>query len=160
MPSTIKELQDAMRQYLDAGLKAEEAIQRLAAQFPDAKESDARIAAAALAEEKELEADELESEARAMKAVGRLVKRAEEESGRPMVTGEALTYLAERGDADAQAYLDQMKTPEGQAFERDFEAAVQWHPDWTKDGRGYRCKCGSEVPTPEKLVEAFRRSRP
>ena len=136
-------------------------LERIAVQFPDATGRDTQIAAAALGEEMELEGAELEAKGRAMLALGGLVKRAEEESGRSMLVGEALTYLAERGDAEAQTFLDQQsKNPEGQAFERDLEAAVEWHPDWTKEVQGYRCKRGSEVSTPEKLVEAFRRSRP
>lgn len=131
MPPTIKVLQAAMRRHLDAGLNADELVERIAVEYPDAKDKDTRIASAALAEE---------------------------ETSRQMVLGEALAYLAERGDEEAQARLDQLKNnPERQAFERDFEAAVEWHPDWTKEGRSYRCKPDSKVPTPDTLVEAFRR---
>ena len=51
MTVTIQELQSALRQHMDAGLEAEEAVRRLAVQFPDAKSSNAQAAAAALADE-------------------------------------------------------------------------------------------------------------
>lgn len=96
------------------------------------------------------------------KTILRLMDRAMKESGRSgMTTGEALTYLAERGDQEAQALLEDIESPENQAFERDFKAAVEWHPDWTKDTEdgGYTCSPGCEIDTPEKLVTAYRRAR-
>ena len=77
-----------------------------------------------------------------------------------MNTGEALTYLAERGNQEAQALLDDFQSPESQAYQRGFEAAVEWHPDWTKELRAghYKCRPGFKLDTPDKLVRAYRRA--
>ncbi len=161
MPPTIKELQDALRQHIDDRLEPKEAIQRLAMQFPDAKPDDTRAAAAALTEEYDLMLVDAEADRRTSETMVELLERAERESGRAgMNTGEALTYLAERGNEQAQAFLDDLSSPERQAFQRDFEAAAEWHSDWTKQTQEghYSCAPGSEVDTPEKLVAAYRRS--
>ena len=162
MPPTIKELQDTLKQHIDAGLEPEEAIRRLAVQFPDAKASDTHAAASVLADEYDHAHAEAEADAQTAKLMQEMITRAERESDRSgMNTGEALTYLAERGDQAAQAFVDDFNSPESQAFQRDFEAAVEWHPDWAKQVQEghYSCKHGSDVDTAEKLVAAYRRSR-
>ena len=161
MTATIQELQGALRNHIDAGLEPEEAIRRLAIQFPDAKTSDAHAAASALADECDHIHAEAEAEAQTAKLVLELIERAKRESGRSgMNVGEALTYLAERGDQEAQAFVDDFFSPESQAFQRDFETAVEWHPDWTKGEKEghYRSSPGCDLDTPEKLVTAYRRA--
>ena len=161
MTATIQELQGALRKHIAAGLEPEEAIRRLAIQFPDAKTSDAQIAVAALTEEYDLQESEIAASLETDRAVLRLTDKAQEESGRSdMRIGEALTFLAERGDQEAQAFIDEFESPESQAFQKDFEAAVEWHPDWTKEEKEghYRSSPGCDLDTPEKLVAAYRRA--
>ena len=161
MPVTIKELQDAIRQHIEAGLDAEEAIQRLATEFPDVKASDARIAVAAISEEYDHVLTDLDHDGQIAELAKDMIARAKRESGRSgMNTGEAIAYLAERGDQIARALLDDHYSPETQALQREIEAAVEWHPDWTKEPQEghYSCRRGSAVDTTEKLLAAYRRA--
>jgi hypothetical protein len=76
-----------------------------------------------------------------------------------------LAVIAKRGSplarAQAKAILAQMNTPERQAMERDFEAAVALDPYWEKlpDG-SFTTRPGARYQTPEALVAAFRAAHP
>lgn len=161
MTVTIQELQTALRRHMDAGLKVEDAIRRIGAQFPDTDDGNLRVALRGLAEEYELNEADLEAESEAHRRVEKLFDKARQETGRAdMKMGEAMSYLAERGDQEAQAVLDELLSPESQAFQNDFAAAVEWHPDWTKEGKEghYRSSPGCDLNTPEKLVTAYRKA--
>ena len=76
-----------------------------------------------------------------------------------MNVGESLTYFAERGDAEAQAILDEFNGPEHRAAQEEIEAAAAWHPDWRQDGHQLICEKGSNIETIERLVTAYRRAK-
>jgi hypothetical protein len=150
MPPTIKELQDALRRYIDAGLEPKEVILALTAQFPDATPQDVRIATAALVGEFDSIIAEAETIRQIAETRSELRKRAERDSGRSgMTTDEALTYLAERGDEQAQELIDDRSDPQRQALQRHFDAAVELHSDRAAEGQGFAGRSEPEVDTPE-----------
>ena len=155
----IHEIQVALQRYEDRGITGgDEIIRLLTDEFGDLPIADVLKALRGQAKELGMRVEEMGSEIRASKKMMEMIRLAEKESGKDgLNTGEALTFLAGRGNAEAQAYLDQLTGPETQVFNADFRAAVEWHPGWhfSKDGVAH-CDAGREFDTPEKLVQAYR----
>ena len=153
----IRAIQAVLVRRVEAGLSLEAALEEIYKEFPGVQPEVLIVAVKAFAEELEIEAARHEGEARALKRMVELIKRAEAESGKKgLQAEEALTFLAERGDAEAQAFLDELISPESLAFQAELEEAVEWHPEWRKEGDRFIWEGDTELDTPEKLVAAYR----
>ena len=70
--------------------------------------------------------------------------------------GDRLFYLAERGDMEASAILDEMITPDRLARQELLEEAIDWD-QWTRDGHAFAPSDKSRFHDPDELVLGFAR---
>ena len=158
--ASIQELQAAVLRLRAQGLSPEDLLRELGKEFPGVTAEEALAAFDALDEEVAYQLEDLKSEKAGAERVVQLIRKAREESGNGTLnTGEALTYLAERGDREAQAFLDELTDPQNEALYAEFRAAVEWHPKWHWESDLAYCDEGTELGTPEKLLAAYRKFR-
>ncbi|MCZ6859150.1 MAG: hypothetical protein O7I42_02520 [Alphaproteobacteria bacterium] len=129
--------------------------------FPDVTLAELKEAFQTYGEVLHMEAREQLAEGPAMKLAAALVKQAQAESGQPnMNMGEGLAYLAEKGNTEAQAFLDEMTGPGARAIRIEADAAAKWHPGWKYIKHGqWHCTEGCEDDTIEKLLYAYRQHK-
>ena len=137
----------------------EEMLPLAAAAFPNATMGELATAIKAELTKLEQEQTQAEGEQAVFEDMMALV-RPVLEAGEADDIGGALRILAERGDAKAVAYLEQIARPEQVEFFRLLDLAVAEDPYWERDpdGQGYKCKPDALHQTPEKLVSAYKQS--
>ena len=159
---TVREIQEAVSRLYDAGVMDSDAVlQKLYEEFGgDIPVQDLEKAFAGLADELAIRAYEEKEQAQIAKRYLALIKRAQQESGQTgMTAGDAAKFLADRGDEEGKALLKMLKSPQATAFEAEMKAAIEWHPHWHGDERGFRFDGDGEVDTPEKLLTAYRKHK-
>ena len=162
MKVDIKAVVERAIHYQNEGLGLKDMALAVLKDFPGVTLAELQEAFQTYGEVRFMEAREMYAEAQAMKRAANLVKQAQAESGQPsMNMGEGLAYLAEKGNAEAQAFLDEMTGPEARAIHLELDAAAKWHPGWKfiEHGR-WRCTDeGCEDNTIEKLLYAYRQHK-
>ena len=148
--------------YQNEGLSLEDTALAVLKDFPGVSPAELKAAFQTYGEVLDMEVREQLGQAQAIKRVADLLEQAQAESEQPdMNLGEGLTYLAEKGNAEAQAILDQIGGPEARAIAVEIDAAAEWHPGWKLIEHGrWRCTDeGCEDDTIEKLLYAYRQHK-
>ena len=158
----MRALHAIIDEHTDTELSPKEALRRVAKvayiEFPDLTVEELSAALAAHAEELRIQEQEELDEVKALMRVEELIQKAETRSGRKGLTTEmALKYLAENGDEEAKAMLEQFSMSDYVAFVQDVEAAAAADSHWHTDGKNYWCDAGAEETTIFALVETYRR---